>query len=172
MDKLDIKLIALDLDDTLLNDNREITDGTVAALRECAERGIYVVLCSGRAEDGILPFVRRLDIAGRREGSFLIAINGCSVFDMHKRLRIYSREVSPDVLLYCNAEAEKAGLRSEVYTPDTVYYREATEWTRLDVEMCHLKGEEVEDYESFLQGNFPKCLFPVNLNCFRNFRKS
>ena len=47
MEKLDIKLIALDLDDTLLNDNREITDGTVEALRQCAERGIYVVLCSG-----------------------------------------------------------------------------------------------------------------------------
>ena len=60
MPKLDIKLIALDLDDTLLNDNREITDLTVQALRECAEKGIYVVLCSGRAEDAILPFVRRL----------------------------------------------------------------------------------------------------------------
>ncbi len=33
MNKIDVKLIALDLDDTLLNDNREITEGTVAALR-------------------------------------------------------------------------------------------------------------------------------------------
>ena len=31
--KLNIKLIALDLDDTLLNDERTIDDGTVAALR-------------------------------------------------------------------------------------------------------------------------------------------
>ena len=158
--KLNVKLIALDLDDTLLNSNREISDENAEALRECVKRGIYVVLCSGRAEDGILPFVRRLDIAGRREGSFLIAINGCSVFDMHKRLRIYSREVSPDVLLYCDSVAEEAGLRSEVYSPDTVYYREETKWTRLDVDLCHLKGEVVSDYKSFLNGSFPKMLIP------------
>ena len=33
MEKLDVKLIALDLDDTLLNDERKITDDTVSALR-------------------------------------------------------------------------------------------------------------------------------------------
>ena len=49
--KLDVKLIALDLDDTLLDDNRQISDENVKALQECASRGIYVVLCSGRAEE-------------------------------------------------------------------------------------------------------------------------
>ena len=71
MNKYDIRLIALDLDDTLLNDDRQISDGNVAALRECAERGIYVVLCSGRAEDAILPFVRRLEIAGKEQKTLL-----------------------------------------------------------------------------------------------------
>ena len=60
--KLDVRLIALDLDDTLLDSQRKISDKNVAVLKECALRGIYVVLCSGRAEDGILPYVRRLDI--------------------------------------------------------------------------------------------------------------
>ena len=41
--KLDVKLIALDLDDTLLDDNRQISDENVKALQECASRGIYVV---------------------------------------------------------------------------------------------------------------------------------
>ena len=65
MKKLPVNLIALDLDDTLLNDDRQITDLNVKALRECVQKGIYVVLCSGRAEDAILPFVRRLEIAGK-----------------------------------------------------------------------------------------------------------
>lgn len=51
--KLDVRLIALDLDDTLLDSQRKISDKNVAVLKECARRGIYVVLCSGRAEDGI-----------------------------------------------------------------------------------------------------------------------
>ena len=90
MEKLDVKLIALDLDDTLLNDDRQITDLTVRALQECAQKGIYIVLCSGRAENAILPFVRRLQIAGLQTGRYLIAINGCSVFDLHKRQNIFA----------------------------------------------------------------------------------
>ena len=160
MDKYDIKLIALDLDDTLLNDERKITDGTVTALQECAERGIYVVLCSGRAEDAILPFVRRLEIAGKEAGRFLIAINGCSIFDMHKRQQIFCRKVEADILIRTNEIAEAQGLRSEVYTPDTIYYREETQWTKLDVDLCGLKGAAVENYEEFLKKGFTKMLVP------------
>ena len=111
MEKLDVKLIALDLDDTLLNDNREITEGTVMALRECVERGIYIVLCSGRAEDAILPFVRRLEIAGKEAGRYLIAINGCSIFDLHKREQIFCRKVEADILIRTNEVAEARGTR-------------------------------------------------------------
>ncbi|WP_294427855.1 Cof-type HAD-IIB family hydrolase [uncultured Treponema sp.] len=159
-EKLDVKLIALDLDDTLLNDERQISDGNVAALRECAQKGIYIVLCSGRAENAILPFVRRLEIAGMEAGKFIIAINGCSIFDMHKRQQIFCRKVESEILLRTNQIAEERGLRSEVYTPDTIYYREETKWTRLDVEMCGLKGEVVNDYEDFLKQGFTKMLVP------------
>lgn len=160
MEKLDVKLIALDLDDTLLNDDREISDGNVKALRECAERGIYIVLCSGRAEDAILPFVRRLEIAGKQAGRYLIAINGCSIFDLHKREQIFCRMVEPEMLIRANQIAEARGLRSEVYTPDTIYYREETEWTKLDVDLCGLKGAKVDDYDEFLKRGFTKMLVP------------
>ena len=160
MEKLDVKLIALDLDDTLLNDSREITDKTLSALRECAERGIYIVLCSGRAEDAILPYVRRLEIAGKESGRYLIAINGCSIFDLHRREQIFCRKVDAKILLRANELAEKAGYKSEVYTPDTIYYNKETKWTKLDVDLCGLKGAEVPDYENFLQKGFTKMLIP------------
>lgn len=158
--KLNVKLIALDLDDTLLNDNREIPENTILALRKCAEKGIYVVLCSGRAEDGILPFVRKLEIAGTQAGKFLIAINGCSVFDLHSRTQIYKKNVPTEVLLHCDDEAEKMGLDSEIYTPDTIFYAKETKWTRLDVDLCHLKGEVVKDYKKMLEKGSCKMLIP------------
>ncbi len=158
MEKLDIKLIAFDLDDTLLNDERQISDENVAALRECAEKGIYIVLCSGRAEDAILPFVRRLEIAGSQAGRFIIAINGCSIFDLHKRQQIFCRLVESDVLTRTNEIAESWGLTSEVYTADTIYYKEENYWTRLDIELCGLKGVVVPDYDDFIKKGFAKML--------------
>ena len=156
--KLPVKLIALDLDDTLLNDSREISDENVHVLRRAASLGIYVVLCSGRAEDAILPFVRRLDLAGTQSGRYIIAVNGCSIFDMHKRERIYNKKVPADVLLYADRMAREMGYYSEVYGPDVIYAEKSTEWTRLDSEMCNVRLEVVGDYENFLRQGFVKML--------------
>ena len=160
MEKLNVKLIALDLDDTLLNNDRQISDENVAALQECARRGIYIVLCSGRAEDAILPFVRRLEVAGLETGKYLIAINGCSIFDMHKRQQIFCRKVESDILVRTNELAEAAGFKTEVYTPSTIYYAEETKYTKLDVDLCGLIGKKVDDYEEFIKQGFTKMLVP------------
>ena len=93
--KLDVKLIALDLDDTLLNGECHISERTVRALQAAADQGIYIVLCSGRAENGILPFVHMLDIAGKQTGRYLIAFNGALIFDLHTRLPFYENKVDP-----------------------------------------------------------------------------
>lgn len=154
------KLIALDLDDTLLNSNREISDENVKALQACAEKGIYIVLCSGRAEDAILPFVKRLNLGDIDQGRYLIAINGCSIFDLKTNQQIFCKKVESDILIRTNQIAESVGLKSEVYTPDTIYYEKETKWTKLDVDLCGLKGKEVENYEEFLKQGFTKMLVP------------
>lgn len=154
------KLIALDLDDTLLNHQQQISDENVEVLRECAKRGIYVVLCSGRAEAAILPFIKRLNLGDSEYGRYLIAINGCSIFDLKDNKQIFCKKVESDILVRTNQIAEENGLKTEVYTPDTIYYKEATEWTKLDVDLCKLKGECVEDYENFIKQGFTKMLVP------------
>ncbi len=157
-----IKLIASDLDDTLLNADSKISDRNVAALRKCAERGIYVVLCSGRLENGILPFVRRLEIAGMEAGRYLIAVNGCSVFDLHERKQILCNVLPGDVLIRADEIAQEFGLNSEVYSPDTIFYGRESKETLMDVHLCKVKGVLVEDYYSFLKKGFPKMLIPAN----------
>ncbi|MDM8534192.1 HAD hydrolase family protein [Clostridiaceae bacterium HSG29] len=44
-----IKLIAIDLDDTLLNENLEITNENKKILKEAEDKGVIIVLASGRA---------------------------------------------------------------------------------------------------------------------------
>ena len=43
------KLLVLDVDGTLLNENKEITQRTQAALLKAQQMGVHVVLASGRA---------------------------------------------------------------------------------------------------------------------------
>ena len=55
-----IKLIALDLDGTLLNSQKGLSERNRRALARCAEQGIQIVPTTGRAAGGIMPEVRSL----------------------------------------------------------------------------------------------------------------
>lgn len=43
-----IRLIAMDMDGTLLNSRQELSAGNVAALRAAEEKGVKLAICSGR----------------------------------------------------------------------------------------------------------------------------
>lgn len=57
---MEIKMIALDLDGTLLNSKKEVSDKTVEVLQRAAEREIYIVLATGRTVWGIQPLLKKL----------------------------------------------------------------------------------------------------------------
>ncbi len=160
--KLDVRIIALDLDDTLLNRELKITPRTVAALQKAAGKGIYIVLCSGRAENAILPYVRQLNIAGFQAGRYLIAINGSIVFDLHTRIPIMTRKLGADVLRFVYEEAKKRGLPAQVYDASTIYASEDNKWTQVDAQLSGLRLEIVNDFSSFMENGHPKMVVPAD----------
>ena len=159
-EKLDPKLIALDLDDTLLTKELKITPITVKALRDAAAKGIYIVPCSGRAENGILQFVRTLEVAGTKEGRYVIALNGSEIFDLHTRTTIYSRKVPFDVLEFVYDEALKRGLPCQVYNSTTTFANVDNEFTHIDAKLCKLNMEIVPEFREFLKPGHTKMLVP------------
>jgi len=68
------RLIALDLDGTLLNDEKDVSDADSDALNAFAQKGGIVVLASGRMTDNIRPLYDRLGFDGPT-----IAYNGARV---------------------------------------------------------------------------------------------
>ena len=51
-----VELVAMDLDGTLLNDRKEITQFTVETLRKIKEQNIILVISSGRMVEAINKF--------------------------------------------------------------------------------------------------------------------
>lgn len=56
------KLIALDIDDTLLTPEKSISDRVKKAIREASRAGVRVVLSTGRAYMGVLPILQELEL--------------------------------------------------------------------------------------------------------------
>jgi Cof subfamily protein (haloacid dehalogenase superfamily) len=62
IEKKDIKLIAIDLDGTLLNSNSQISPRTEAAIKEAAAAGAQVVIATGKTRHAINGLVQQLGI--------------------------------------------------------------------------------------------------------------
>lgn len=71
-----IKLIALDMDGTLLNEKKELMQPQIDAIHKAVEAGVKIVLCTGRPLVGVKPFVEQLGFDTEEE--FIIVNNGCS----------------------------------------------------------------------------------------------
>lgn len=73
------KVLALDLDGTLTNSEKIITPRTKAALRAAAERGVCIVLASGRPTVGIWPLAHELEL--EKYGGCILSYNGGKIID-------------------------------------------------------------------------------------------
>lgn len=60
-----IKLLALDMDGTLLNEAKEIPQAHIAAIHQAIEKGVKLVLCTGRPLFGVLPYYKNWDSTSR-----------------------------------------------------------------------------------------------------------
>lgn len=72
-----IKLLAIDMDGTLLNSDKKIPKDNITAIQKAVEKGVQVVICTGRAQSGVEPYFAELGLSG--EDDYAILNNGCSV---------------------------------------------------------------------------------------------
>lgn len=70
---MNYRLIALDVDGTLLNDRYELTEKTKMTVRDVHEAGATIVLCTGRSPVNTLPIMEELGLEGA-----LITHNGAA----------------------------------------------------------------------------------------------
>ena len=83
-----IRLIAFDLDGTLLNAAKILTLRNKAALEHAAEKGILIVPTTGRLFDAIPEEIRQFPFL-----RYAITINGAAVFDTATGSNIYRAEI-------------------------------------------------------------------------------
>lgn len=71
---MSIKLIAIDIDGTLLNEKRELKQEVTEAVQAAVQSGIKIVLCTGRPTPGIREYIRELGLDQKEDYS--ITYNG------------------------------------------------------------------------------------------------
>lgn len=149
-----IKLIALDIDDTLVCRDGSISETNMRALKRASERGIRLALASGRAYNGML---RYLDIIP--EITDVIACAGSQVFKDGK-LTFSNPLPDSDVRrLYDYATAE--GCETQLYIGPDFCYTQMTNHTKFYSSLYQHKGIHI-DINSMSEINSVKVLIKCN----------
>lgn len=109
------KLMAIDLDGTLLNSYGEVSEETKKALRKVKQQGVEVVLSSGRPISSTESLAVELGV-----DNYLISGNGAAVYDIKNQKIIYDRFLTKEQVLNIAKLCEENSFFYNVYTEDEV----------------------------------------------------
>ncbi len=99
------KLLALDLDGTLTDQKKKVTEHTRLTVREAQERGVKIALVSGRPTHGVKPLADLLEL-DKYEG-YVVSYNGGEIIDWKTGEMMYENVLDPDMLPYLHQCATK-----------------------------------------------------------------
>ena len=117
-----IRLIALDLDGTLLRADKSIGPRSVAALRAARAKGVEIVLASGRMTPAMEPAIKALGL-----DLFLVSYNGAAVRGpiADGRELLYHRPLPTDIAADLYAYARERRLQVNYYLDDLIVSEDA-----------------------------------------------
>jgi Cof subfamily protein (haloacid dehalogenase superfamily) len=100
---MNIQLVAIDIDGTLLNDQYQITKRTKQTIQEAMAQGIKVVLASGRGPTSCLPIVQELGIEGELIGHNGAVLLHCGEQRVIHELGFEAQDMT-QILTYCREQ--------------------------------------------------------------------
>lgn len=141
------KLIATDMDGTLLNSQNKITDRNKEAILEALEEGVKVILCTGRIFTSALYYAKALEL-----DTPIIACNGAYIGEQDKSKIIYEEPISLQTFRKIVEIAEEEKMYYHFYDDSTFYARELNDtimnymnWNKERDEMDRIDIRIVED---------------------------
>lgn len=109
------KLIAMDIDGTLLNSYGEVSTKNKEAIELALKKNIEVVLTSGRMPKAILPIANEI-----KADKYIISGNGAAIYDVQNDKIIYNSYLTKKKVLEIIDICEKNSMFYNVYTNDVI----------------------------------------------------
>jgi len=110
------KLIAIDIDDTLITDDKRITPGTIDVIRRATKQGVHVTLATGRMYASAQAVAKQLEL-----NVPLITYQGSLVKTALDETVLYERHVPADVAEALFAYCDRHDLHIQAYHNDILF---------------------------------------------------
>mgnify|MGYP000366418858 FL=1 len=154
---MNYKLLVLDLDGTLTNSKKEITPFTRETLLQAQEKGLHLVLASGRPTYGIVPLAEELNI--KQYGGFILSFNGGKVIDLMTDKVLFEQALPPDIVPVLYNRSKEAGLAILSYNGKYILSEHPeNKYVQYESFLTKMKIKATDDFLRDLHQPADKCL--------------
>jgi Cof subfamily protein (haloacid dehalogenase superfamily) len=152
------RLVAIDLDGTLIGDSLTISDADRRAIGRAQSAGIEICIATGRMFSAGRPFADELGLRG-----YLIPLNGAAVYDVATGTMAHAVPLDPRVALEALDALRAKNYRVQLYFDDKLYLDGMDERSERYVRMSRVEPVMVPDLRVLLAGAPPPEPGPMKL---------
>ncbi len=147
------RLIAVDLDDSLLDHHQRISERNKQALRAAQEMGTHVTVATGRIPDSAMPFIRELNVTVP-----IIAYQGAYIKDTMTGETLVKNPIPMEYAYRIMEKCKEDNLYTQVYVENNYFFEQECPYSQLYQRISGLKGKAVGDLRAFLKEEPTKIL--------------
>lgn len=155
------KILFTDLDDTLLDDNKEICRENREKIAQMLEQGHYFVITTGRPTATGKIVVKELGLT--RPGGYMASFNGAVIYDCAAQRVLVQRTIPLHVAKEIIDEAHKAGIYIHTYQRDIILTEEHSPELDFYISQVKMEYQLVPDIYSRLY-NEPNKLIMIDID--------
>lgn len=151
------KILVLDIDGTLTNGEKKITQKTRESILEAQKQGHIVVLASGRPDGGMKPYEEELELG--RYGGYLLPFNGARIIECSTGKVLHQELLPPQMIPdLCDYIRDKeCGLMT--YSDEAILSaRIPDEYIELDTRVNRIPAIVMDDFLECMNLSINKCL--------------
>lgn len=141
-----IKAVFIDIDETLTNSKGEISEKTQYEIRRCIQKGIKIILTSGRARKDAINYQEQVGAS-----PYIISSNGASCYDVEKKKEIFSDSIKKDIVKQLLEYAEENDETIKFNYKDEIVLNKAAFPDEKDKEKTIQELENIIENENILQ---------------------
>jgi Cof subfamily protein (haloacid dehalogenase superfamily) len=124
------KLIAVDMDGTLLNEEKEISTRCLNAIFQLKEKGKKIVLATGRPLNGVMRYIEKLNLL--EENDYVVAFNGALVQGTISKQVIFDKPLSLNAYKELYIVSQQLGVNIHALTDKSVLTPKNNPYTEIE----------------------------------------
>ncbi|MGV8146413.1 MAG: Cof-type HAD-IIB family hydrolase [Alkaliphilus sp.] len=160
------KLLALDVDGTLLNSKGEVSEKTIKGIRELVNKGVLVLICTGRPTQGTVELYKKL-----RLKMPVIAYNGAKIVNLDTGEILHEQNLKSIDVKKIVEIGEEFKTTIIVWSDNQLYSNSLNDNVMAYKELSGVEPIVIDNYENIIQQGATKVLWIDEVEKIAEFQK-